>query len=75
MKEKNKNTGLVEEQIKGVTARIKKINTHMNENKHDYVTKLSLTKIINKRRKMLKYLKNSSPERYNKVISAKKQSL
>lgn len=71
MNKKNKNTGIAEEQIKGFMERIKKINLHMENNKHDYVTKLSLTKIINKYRKMLKYLKNASPERYDSVMNTK----
>ena len=41
----------------------------MKNDKHDYVTRLSLEKIINKRKKMLKYLKKKSEERFNKALS------
>ena len=51
------------------TARVEGYDEHMKNNKHDYVTRLSLEKIINKRKKMLKYLKKKSEERFNKALS------
>ena len=69
MKKIDKNTGSSESQIFFFTERVKKLNEHMKNNKHDYVTRLSLEKIITKRKKMLKYLKNKSEERFNKDLS------
>ena len=69
MKKIDKNTGSSESQIFFFTERVKKLHEHMKNNKHDYVTRLSLEKIINKRKKMLKYLKKKSEERFNKALS------
>ena len=71
MMKNTESPGVAEEQIKVFKKRIRILDIHMNKNKHDYVTKLSLTKILNKYRKMLKYLKHISPERYNKVMNIK----
>lgn len=65
----NKNTGSPEAQIFFFTKKVKYLNGHMSKNKHDYVSRLSLEKIINKRKKMLKYLKGVSVERYNKALN------
>lgn len=69
MKKIDKNTGSSESQIFFFTERVKNLNEHMKNNKHDYVTRLSLEKIINKRKKMLKYLKKKSEGRFNKALS------
>jgi ribosomal protein S15 len=65
------NTGVVETQINIFKKRIKILDTHMSKNKHDYVTKLSLTKLRNKYRKMLRYLKNTSTKRSSSVVIIK----
>ena len=68
-KKVDKNTGTPENQIIFFTERIQYLNEHMKNNKHDYVTKLSLEKIINKRKRMLKYLKKKSEERFKNALS------
>ena len=69
MEKIDKNTGSPESQIFFFTERVKVLNEHVKNNKHDYATRLSLEKIINKRKKMLKYLKKKSEERFNKALS------
>lgn len=63
--------GCVETQINIFKKRIKILDIHMSKNKHDYVTKLSLTKLRNKYRKMLRYLKNTSAKRSSNVVIIK----
>ena len=67
----DKSTGVAEEQIRGFRNRIKLINNHLSKNKHDYVTKSSLMRIVSKYRRMLRYLKNTSTKRSSSVVIIK----
>jgi len=71
-KNQKNDTGSSENQIVVFTAKINRLIVHLSNNKHDYCTKLSLDKLVNKRRKMLKYLKKNSLDRYNKIFTLMK---
>ena len=51
-----KDTGSAESQIALFTYRIKHLTEHLKQNHKDYGTARSLTKLVGRRRKMLKYL-------------------
>ena len=53
-----KNTGLTEVQIALLNYRIRDLNEHFKTAKKDHGSKLGLIKMVNKRRKLIKYLKN-----------------
>ncbi len=60
-----KNPGCAEYQILRFSERISKLSEHFSKNKHDYSADLCLRKLINKKKRMVKYLKSSAPERYD----------
>ena len=63
-------TGSAESQIALFTYRIKHLTEHMKQNHKDYGTARSLTKLVGRRRKMLKYLYNTDITRYRALIKA-----
>ena len=65
-----KDTGSAESQIALFTYRIKHLTEHMKQNHKDYGTARSLTKLVGRRRKMLKYLYNTDITRYRALIKA-----
>jgi len=71
-KNQKNDTGSPESQIVVFTKEINKLIVHLNNHKHDYCTKLSLEKLVNKRRRMLKYLKRNSLDRYTKIFTLMK---
>ncbi len=68
-----KNTGSSESQISLFTYRISHLTEHLKKNKKDYGTRRSLISLVNKRKKLLTYLKNTNLEKYNKVATAVKE--
>ncbi|MBF2054430.1 MAG: 30S ribosomal protein S15 [Candidatus Sericytochromatia bacterium] len=62
-------TGSPDVQIALLTARITELTEHLKEHKHDYSTRRGLIKMVGRRRKLLRYLYKSAPERYAAVIS------
>ena len=65
-----KDTGSAESQIALFTYRIKHLTEHLKQNHKDYGTARSLTKLVGRRRKMLKYLYNTDITRYRALIKA-----
>jgi small subunit ribosomal protein S15 len=65
-----KNTGSAESQIALFTYRIKHLTEHLKANHKDYVTARSLTMMVGRRRKLLKYLYNTDIERYRAIVKA-----
>ncbi|MBT4793076.1 MAG: 30S ribosomal protein S15 [Halobacteriovoraceae bacterium] len=63
-----KNSGKTEVQVALITAKISYLTGHFADHKHDYHSKHGLMKMIGKRRRLLRYLNNNSPERYQAVI-------
>jgi small subunit ribosomal protein S15 len=65
-----KNTGSAESQIALFTYRIKHLTEHLKKNHKDFATARSLTMLVGRRRKMLKYLYNVDIERYRAIVKA-----
>ena len=63
-------TGSVESQVALFTYRIAHLTEHLKQNKKDYVTARSLTKMVGRHRKLLKYLYNKDITRYRNLIKA-----
>jgi len=63
-----KNAGKTEVQVALITARITYLTEHFGSHKHDYHSKRGLMKMIGQRRRLLKYLNDNSPVRYQEVI-------
>lgn len=61
-------TGSVEVQVALLTADIKKLTEHFKEHKHDFHSRMGLTRKVNHRRKLLRYLKNKHLDRYRQVL-------
>ena len=65
-----KDTGSVESQVALFTYRIKHLTEHLKENHKDHVTARSLTMMVGRRRKLLKYLYNTDINRYRAIVKA-----
>ena len=63
-------TGSAESQIALFTYRIKHLTEHLKKNHKDFATARSLTKLVGRRRKMLKYLYVNDIERYRAIVKA-----
>ena len=63
-----KDVGSTEIQIGLLTDKITKLADHFKNAKKDKHSSVGLTKSVNKRKKLLTYLKKRSPESYQKVI-------
>ena len=55
-------------QVAMLTARIQELTIHLNEHKKDYSTRRGLIRMVNSRRKHLRYLYQSNPEQYATII-------
>jgi small subunit ribosomal protein S15 len=63
-------TGSSEVQIALLSARIDHLGKHFAQHKHDHHSRHGLLKMVNKRRRLLDYLKNKDQHRYRRVIGA-----
>ena len=63
-------TGSAESQIALFTYRIKHLTEHLKKNHKDFGTARALTKMVGRRRKLLKYLYNKDITRYRELIKA-----
>lgn len=61
-------TGSSEVQVALLTERINMLTGHFKDNKHDNHSRRGLIKLVNRRRKLLDYLKRKKPETYTKLI-------
>ena len=64
----DKDVGSTEIQIGLLTDKITKLSEHFKKFKKDKHSTLGLAKSVNKRKKLLAYLKKRNNESYNKVI-------
>ena len=64
-----KDTGSSEVQIALLTEKIENLSKHMKQSKKDKHSSLGLLKAVNKRKKLLDYLKKNKIESYKEVIS------
>ena len=65
----DKDTGSSEVQIALLTEKIESLSKHMNSFKKDKHSSVGLLKAVNKRKKLLEYLKRNKLESYKDVIS------
>ena len=63
-------TGSAEVQVALLSARITELTGHFAKHKKDHHSRQGLLRMVNKRRKLLDYLKNKDPERYKGLISS-----
>jgi len=61
-------TGSPEVQVALLTSRINELAGHFEQHKHDHHSRQGLLRIINRRRKLLDYLKRDRMESYQNLI-------
>ncbi len=61
-------TGSVEIQIALLTARIRQLTEHLKVHKKDYHSRRGLMKMVGRRRKLLRYLKDRKPDVYKEML-------
>jgi small subunit ribosomal protein S15 len=62
-------TGSPEVQVALLSARISELTGHFGEHKKDHHSRQGLLRMVNKRRKLLDYLKSRDQDRYRELIS------
>lgn len=62
-------TGSTEVQIALLSERINSLSPHFDKNKKDHHSRRGLLKMVNQRRQLLDYLKQSDQDRYTKLIT------
>lgn len=62
-------TGSPEVQVALLTERIRGLTDHFKEHTHDHHSRQGLLRMVNRRRKLLDYLKSRDLERYKELIS------
>ena len=62
-------TGSPEVQVALMTARIEGLTSHFKTHIHDHHSRQGLLRLVNRRRKLLDYLKQKDVERYRNLIS------
>lgn len=67
-KQSANDTGSPEVQIALLTARINSLTEHLKTHKHDFHTRHGLTNMVSQRRRLMRYLKGESLQRYQHVI-------
>ena len=67
-KRADQDTGSPEVQVSLITGRIKYLTEHFKEHKKDFHSRRGLQHLVNKRRKLLKYLKRNDQSRYQTLI-------
>nr|YP_010016279.1 ribosomal protein S15 [Heteromorpha arborescens]QOI73608.1 ribosomal protein S15 [Heteromorpha arborescens] len=69
LKEENKdNKGSVEFQVVSFTNRIRRLTSHLELHKKDYLSQRGLRKILGKRQRLLAYLSKKNRVRYKELI-------
>jgi len=61
-------TGSPEVQVALLSKRISELTEHFGEHKKDHHSRQGLLKMVNKRRKLLDYLKEKDQDRYRELI-------
>jgi len=64
----NEDTGSPEVQVALLSARITDLTEHFSEHKRDHHSRKGLLMLVNKRRKLLDYLKKKDQDRYQDLI-------
>jgi small subunit ribosomal protein S15 len=61
-------SGSPEVQVAILTTRINELSSHFDKNVKDHHSRMGLLKMVGKRRRLLDYLQEKSPDRYRKII-------
>ena len=64
-----KDTGSSEVQVAQLTYKIENLSKHIKNNKKDKHSSVGLLKAVNKRKKLLEYLKKNKNDAYKNVLS------
>ena len=64
-----KDTGSSEVQVAQLTYKIENLSKHVKNNKKDKHSSVGLLKAVNKRKKLLEYLKKNKNDAYKNVLS------
>ncbi len=64
-----KDTGSSEVQIAVLTKQISTLTDHLKENHKDHSSRLGLLKMVGKRKRLLKYLKETDYNKFNELIA------
>ncbi|MBI4116103.1 MAG: 30S ribosomal protein S15 [Candidatus Omnitrophica bacterium] len=64
-----KDTGSTEVQIALLTEKINALTGHLKSNVKDVHSRYGLVKMVGKRKRLLDYLRNTDPEKYQKILS------
>ena len=64
-----KDVGSPEVQIALLTTRIRELDQHLREHKHDHHTRRGLLKLVGRRRRLLRYLSREDVGRYRELIA------
>ncbi|MFO1376217.1 MAG: 30S ribosomal protein S15 [Steroidobacteraceae bacterium] len=62
-------TGSPEVQIALLSERINGLTEHFSAHKSDHASRRGLLKMVTQRRKLLDYLKDNVPDRYQKIVA------
>ncbi len=64
----NADSGSTEVQVALLSARIEDLSSHFKAHKKDHHSRQGLLKMVNKRRRLLDYLKKQDQDRYRELI-------
>ncbi|MCQ7416165.1 30S ribosomal protein S15 [Salmonella enterica] len=67
--EKKENGGSVEFQVFNFTNKIRRLTSHLELHKKDYLSQRGLRKILGKRQRLLSYLSKKNKMRYKELIN------
>jgi len=67
-KASKEDTGSAEVQVAILTERIVNLTEHMKSHNKDFHSRRGLLALVNRRKKLVEYLKNNSDERYNNLV-------
>jgi small subunit ribosomal protein S15 len=65
-----KDTGSSEVQVAIITERINQLKSHFDMHKKDHHSRYGLLLLVARRKRLLNYLKNTSPNKYREVIDS-----
>ena len=65
----SKDVGSSEVQIGLLSDKITNLSSHFKENKNDKHSTIGLLKAVNRRKRLLAYLKRKKPESYTKILT------
>lgn len=66
---KDGDTGSSEVQIAVLTERINNLTEHLKTHSKDHASTRGLLMLVSRRRRLLNYLNNNTPERYREIIA------